>query len=290
MAYAQLTRTWNLYKAVFDPSREAVIGQPVPVTQGSKEVAASDVSPDGEWIAFTTRLKPEDVFIVKTDGTGLRQLTNDIYQDRVPRWSPDGKRIAVFSDRSGKSQIWTINSDGSGLQQLTDAPAGAWMPIWSPDGSRLFCMGLDGKGYIMDAGKRWSEQSPQILSFPVEGGARLLPSSWSADGRRLVGPFLRREDSSPVGMGAYSLDSHTYERLSPVGGFGGYLLNDNRHVLFPHQGKLFLNDSHSKNMHEVLSVAPYEAVQTSFGFSRDARLITFVRDATEADVWLMSTK
>jgi hypothetical protein len=68
MAYAQLARTWNLYKAVFDPSTEAVIGQPVPVTQGSKEVAISDISPDGEWIAFTTRLKLEDLFSSRRTG------------------------------------------------------------------------------------------------------------------------------------------------------------------------------------------------------------------------------
>src|SRR5262249_20889154 len=157
----QMTRTWNLFQADFDPSTARVSGQPVPVTQGSKEVAYGDASPDGTWIAFTTRLKPEDLFVVKTDGTGLRQLTNDVYQDRVPRWSPDGKRIAVFSDRGGKTQIWAVNVDGSGLQQLTDVPAGAWMPIWSPDASRLFCMGLDGKGYIIDPRKRWGEQSPE---------------------------------------------------------------------------------------------------------------------------------
>jgi Tol biopolymer transport system component len=291
MSYAQLARTWNLYKADFDPSTGSVRGQPVPVTQGSKEVAASDISPDREWIAFTTRLKPEDVFIVKANGSGLRQLTDDVHQDRVPRWSPDGTRIAVFSDRSGKAQIWTVNVDGSGLQQLTDAPAGAWLPVWSPDGSRLFCMGLDGKGYILDARKRWNDQSPEVVSLPIEGGARLLPTYWSADGRRLVGPFLRREDGSPVGMGAYSFDTRAYERLSPLAGLGGnYLLDDNRRVLVPYQGKLVLVDNPSRRTEVVLSLAPYEVVPTSVGYSRDLRLITFVRDATEADVWVMSTK
>jgi Tol biopolymer transport system component len=290
-AYAQLTRTWNLYKAVFDPSRGVVTGQPAPVTQGSREVAFSDASPDGTSIAFTTRTKPEDIFVVQADGTGLRQLTNDVHQDRVPRWSPDGKRIAVFSDRSGKSQIWTINADGSGLQQRTDVAAGCWLPIWAPDGSRLFCMGLDGNGYIVDSARPWSEQSPQVVSLPVEGGARLLPHSWSADGQRLVGPFLRRVDSRPLGLGAYSFASHAYERLSTVGGVGSaYLLDDNRRVLFPYQGKLFLVDRGSMDRREVLSIAPYEVEPRSWGFSRETRLITFVRDATEADVWLMSTK
>src|SRR5437870_7019296 len=82
----------------------------------------------------------EDIFIIKTDGTGLRQLTDDYERDRHPRWSPDGKQITFYSIRSGKYEVWTINRDGSGLRQrtfTTDKPAGALCCAWSPDGTRL---------------------------------------------------------------------------------------------------------------------------------------------------------
>src|SRR5262249_40937836 len=177
-----------------------------------------------------------------------------------------------------------------GLQQLTDPPAGAWMPIWSPDGSRLFCLGFDGSGYIIDPTKKWSEQSPQIVPLPLENGARLLPQSWSADGRRLVGGLSRLGGGNPVGTVAYSFETRAYEQLSPLGAAGpALLLEDNRRVLFPYQGKLVLVDTRSKQMQDVVSVAPYEADPTSFGFSLDGRLITFVRDATEADIRVIST-
>src|SRR4030095_2033189 len=94
-----------------------------------------DPSPDGDWLAYYSLGKQEDIFIIRTDGTGMRQLTDDTFKDREPRWSPDGKRIAFTSNRSGSSEIWAINRDGSGLQQLTQM-AGAPHPAWSPDGTQ----------------------------------------------------------------------------------------------------------------------------------------------------------
>jgi hypothetical protein len=64
-------------------------------------------------------------------------------------------------------------------------------------------------------------------------------------------------------------------------------LSDSRRLLFHHQGKLYLIDSQSKKVRELLSVAPNE-----FGFgvtlSRNDRQIYFSLVTTEADIWLMN--
>jgi len=132
IAYVTQEEIKNLRKVTFDPSTEKIVGEPVPITRGSSQAFFPDPSPDGEWLAYYSLGKEQDIFIIRTDGTSVRQLTDDASKDRWPHWSPDGKRIAFTSDRSGSSQIWAINRDGSGLQQLTRM-AGAHYPIWSPD-------------------------------------------------------------------------------------------------------------------------------------------------------------
>jgi Tol biopolymer transport system component len=138
VAYVQQLTAANIQKAGFDPVKESIVSQPQWITQGSRHARVPQLSPDGEWLVFWERGKQEDIFVTKTDGTGLRQLTNDAYRDRFPRWSPDGRRIAFMSNRAGKNDIWLINPDGSGLERLTYAPAPvANYPVWSPDGKRL---------------------------------------------------------------------------------------------------------------------------------------------------------
>jgi len=285
MVYSQILSRGNLQQVGFDPEKETVTGQPVWITQGSKWVNTPNLSLNGEWLAFDSqRGKQDDLFVIRPDGTSLRQLTDDPYRDRQPRGSPDGKRIAFFSDRTGKWEIWMINSDGSGLKQLTYTPGGATNPQWSPDGTRLVYRNLGGASpSVIEVGKPWAEQSPQVLptmSDSIPWG----PWSWSPDGRKLAGNILRTGASD--GILVYSLEAQHYERLSDFGR-SPIWLSDSRRLLFQHQGKLYLIDSQSKKVREVLSVAPNE-----FGLgatiSRDDRQIYFSLVTTEADIWLMN--
>jgi len=64
--------------------------------------------------------------------------------DSQPVWSPDGSRIAFYSDRKfnlpdrdDNVDIYVMAADGTGLTRLTDDPASDAFPYWSPDGQRL---------------------------------------------------------------------------------------------------------------------------------------------------------
>jgi Tol biopolymer transport system component/serine/threonine protein kinase len=57
--------------------------------------------------------------------------------DGAPQYSPDGSKIAFFSDRSGHYEVWVCNADGSNPVQLTLLESSSGYPGWFPDGKRI---------------------------------------------------------------------------------------------------------------------------------------------------------
>lgn len=116
-------------------------------------------SPDGEWIVFASnrqaydhKLSAEekkhfehskayfmDLYIMKADGSGLRQLTNTPGYDGGPFFSADGKKICWrrFAPNHATAEIYTMNVDGTGEQKLTSLQHLSWAPYFHPSGEYL---------------------------------------------------------------------------------------------------------------------------------------------------------
>jgi TolB protein len=98
-----------------------------------------DWSPDGRWIVFRSHVdRPgiPNVFVVHSDGTGLKQLTHFTKSGYVlasSSFSPDGAEIVLASEGvAGNADIFVMNADGSNLHAITRTTLWDSAPDWGP--------------------------------------------------------------------------------------------------------------------------------------------------------------
>lgn len=99
---------------------------------------AAELSPTGARAIFAAR---GEIVTVPAEKGDVRNLTNSpAVADRYPSWSPDGKRIAYFSDESGEYALHVRDQNGVGDVQkfeLGSEPGFYFWPRWSPDSKKI---------------------------------------------------------------------------------------------------------------------------------------------------------
>ena len=78
-----------------------------------------------------------DIYVRPVDGTTVTRITTDTAEDVMPTFSPDGRRIAFASNRSGQYDIYVIDLAGGHPTRITNDLEDEYHPSWSPDGRML---------------------------------------------------------------------------------------------------------------------------------------------------------
>ncbi len=148
----------------------------------SDEIAEASVSPAGKRVVFEVR---GDVFSVPVEHGVTQNLTRSSGSaERTPSWSPDGKSIAYWSDRSGEYELVLRAADGSGDERvLSQFTAGfRYRPFWSPDGKRLVFVDQAMQIQLFDVDGKTVKRIDKG-AFMFHGNLASFRVDWSADSR-----------------------------------------------------------------------------------------------------------
>ncbi|MEE9610095.1 MAG: hypothetical protein V3W19_02530, partial [Desulfatiglandales bacterium] len=74
-------------------------------------------NPDGKRIAYQG--SDYNIWVMLSDGSSKERLTDDIFRDEQPEFSPSGELIAFVSERGGRQEIWLMDSNGKEKRQIT---------------------------------------------------------------------------------------------------------------------------------------------------------------------------
>jgi Tol biopolymer transport system component/imidazolonepropionase-like amidohydrolase len=192
-----------------------------------------DVSPDGKTLVFDLL---GDIYTMPIAGGKATLILGGPAYETMPRWSPDGSRIAFTSDRDGLENLWTASPDGKQLQQVSkEKERQVSNPAWTPDGKYLVGRKHFRNTRSLGSGEMWI--------YHVAGGAGIKLTdrrNWEQNATEpTVSPDGRyvyfSEDVSPGGGFQYNrnphgvvyviqrLDRETGERTTWIGGNGGSL-------------------------------------------------------------------
>ena len=275
----------EIVRAAFDPARQELAAAPAPVFSGSFELREQQLSFDGQWIVFTNEDLPQHLHLVHTDGTSYRQLTTGDERNRQGTFSPAGDWIA-FQTNQGDSSLHVIHPDGGGRQPIA-VGRGFTNPRWSPDGTKLLTFNTNLGGMILDLAAGFGSPVKQELP-PVAPVVLFWPIAWSPDGGLVAGSAVTAGQVGDIHV--WSLADRAYRKMPwSRGSQIDYSLAfvDRDHLAFGSGGELWLGGIRGGEPRRLDTVPPGHRI-TNISASRDGRTITWIDNADESDIWLMT--
>jgi len=164
------------------------------------------LSPDGRWIAYASgeiEAEPQsgDIFILASDGSAETRLTSHPAHDRDPVWTPDGRHLLFWSDRSGRADLWSVRivegaPQGEPFVVQRDLGHDSWPLGFTAQGDLFFSRNSGGGDIYevdFDPASGRIRGTPQVV-VPLHEGRNTAPS-WARDAHRLA--YLSRREPVP---------------------------------------------------------------------------------------------
>ncbi len=138
------------------------------------------LSPTGKRIAVEAR---GEIFTIPAERGDVRNLTNSSASaEREPAWSPDGKQLSYFSDKSGEYELYIESQDGLTPAREIKIPTTGhfYTAAWSPDGKRIMFHDTNLHLWVVDVA---TGQAKTVGNDPWMVPTRTMNPAWSPDGK-----------------------------------------------------------------------------------------------------------
>ncbi len=172
------------------------------------------ISPTGKRVLFEAR---GEIFSVPAENGMVRDLTESSgVAERFPAWSPDGKWIAYFSDRTGENELTLRPADGKGAEQtITRLGAGfRYQPYWSPDSKKIAFIDSSMAVHLTDVEKK-EDAIIDREKWLYQGDLQSFHLDWSADSRWIA--LAHDLENQHTGIALY--DTHERKLHQVTNGF-----------------------------------------------------------------------
>lgn len=230
----------NKYKEVkVDVVSDLASLAPKTVSVGNR-MSSAWISPDAKRVVVEAR---GELFSVPAKDGYVKNLTNTSgVAERYPSWSPDGRYIAYWSDRSGEYELTLMDMKEKGKEEkLSNYGAGfKYQTYWSPDSKKLVWTEGDMGIRLYDMETKTTKVIDKGLDF-FEGTARSFSVEWSSDSEWLA--YSRTSDTGNNAIYGYKMSAGELHQLTT-----GYYSDQN--PVFDPEGK-YLYFSTNRNFSPI---------------------------------------